>query len=315
MGVVSTIDIKNKRNNRGVIMKNKALSFLSLIISFLLVFSILSPVFVFADSTNASSYDKKISFSDNSGSITSGNIGTLMGGDAKGYKNGNIEYSTNGELSIIIKGEKKPVLKVSQTEIEINSSVFKNYSNNKDLTKAMRLFVDALSKTEANPDVKQEIMQNIQDADTSISSVMLPLIFESTKGDMYQAYKITSPFLELLSIVLGVGAVILILLLLFSTVMDLAYIGLPVWREAQQNKNGNNGKNPFGVSYEALTTVKEIEKGLGGGDGGYRNAYLLYFRRRALTYIILAICIMYLICGGLSGIIGFVLSLVSGITG
>ena len=70
-----------------------------------------------------------------------------------------------------------------------------------------------------------------------------------------------------------------------------------------------------GVSFEALRTVEDVEKGVSGGDGEYRNAYLLYFKRRALTYIILAICIMYLICGGISGIIGFVLSLTTGITG
>lgn len=307
MGVVSTIDIKNKRNNRGVIMKNKALGFLSLLISFLLVFSILSPVSVFA------ALDKQIMFSDSN--ITPANLLGQLGDKNTDYVSGNVTFKTNGELIVTDKGTPITLLKLDSGKIMVDATAFKNNSKNDDVTKAMKIFVDALSKVDANPDTVQQIMADIQEVDSSISTIMLPLIFQSTKGDMYQAYKITSPFLDLLSIILGVGAVILILLLLFSTVMDLAYIGLPVWREAQQSKNGNNGKNPFGVSYEALTTVKEVEKGLGGGDGGYRNAYLLYFRRRALTYIILAICIMYLICGGLSGIIGFVLSLVSGITG
>lgn len=303
-------------------MKNKFINIFGIILSFILLLSFISPISVFADDPVVSSYDKydkTVSFNDNTKTITASNLLVQMRGKSGtgDYENGNVTFDTSGTLSMVIKGETINILQVPTAggEIKINSLAFKNYSSNKELTKAMKIFVDALSKTEANPDVKQQIMADMQDIDSSVSSIMLPLIFQSTKGDMYQAYKITSPFLNLLSIVLGVGAVILILLLLFSTVMDLAYIGLPVWREAQQSKNGNNGKNPFGVSYEALTTVKEVEKGLGGGDGGYRNAYLLYFRRRALTYIILAICIMYLICGGLSGIIGFVLSLVSGITG
>lgn len=298
-------------------MKNKFINIFGIILSFILLLSFILPISVFADDPVADFYDKSVFFNDNTSTITATNLLKQMRGESGtgDYENGNVTFDTNGKLSMVIKGETINILQVSTNEIKINSLAFKNYSSNKELTKAMKIFVDALSKTDANADVKQQIMADMQDIDSSVSSIMLPLIFQSTKGDMYQAYKITSPFLNLLSIVLGVGAVILILLLLFSTVMDLAYIGLPVWREAQQSKNGNSNKNPFGVSYEALTTVKEVEKGLGGGDGGYRNAYLLYFRRRALTYIILAICIMYLICGGLSGIIGFVLSLVSGITG
>jgi hypothetical protein len=139
---------------------------------------------------------------------------------------------------------------------------------------------------------------------------MLQVTFNAMEADLWKAYQIMEPFIGLINVVLGVGCVLLILLLMFSTVMDLAYIGLPVWRETQDSKGK---KNPFGVCYEALRTVQEVEKGL--GDGGYKNAYLLYFKRRALTYIILAICIMYLICGGLSGLISFVLGLVGGITG
>lgn len=227
-----------------------------------------------------------------------------MGVDTDSYSDG---------LYIKIKGTPTQIMEVEGTQLSINKTQWSK-ANKKDVNKAMRAFIDHLDTQGFSDDAMQSFMSNVQSSDNSVSSVMLPLIFEKTQGDMYQAYKITSPFLDILSVVLGVGAVILILLLLFSTVMDLAYIGLPVWREAQAGKDGGK-KNPFGVSYEAILTVEEVEKGIGGGDAGYKNAYLLYFKRRALTYIILAICIMYLICGGLSGIISFVLTLVSGITG
>ena len=227
-----------------------------------------------------------------------------MGVDTDSYSDG---------LYIKIKGTPTQIMEVEGTQLSINKTQWSK-ANKKDVNKAMRAFIDHLDTQGFSDDAMQSFMSNVQSSDNSVSSVMLPLIFEKTQGDMYQAYKITSPFLDILSVVLGVGAVILILLLLFSTVMDLAYIGLPVWRESQAGKDGGK-KNPFGVSYEAILTVEEVEKGIGGGDAGYKNAYLLYFKRRALTYIILAICIMYLICGGLSGIISFVLTLVSGITG
>lgn len=291
----------------------KGFSFVGLFLTIIMMVSLMMPTFVFAGGSSPSANTgRTITFTDDN--ITGDSIiKALTGNDTdKSIERGNVTL-TKEALIVKNKGVDEKLLEIQKGSITVYPSAFKSCKDS-DVSKAMKLFVDGLTNSGGNPDTIQQIMRDIQDTDTSVSAVMLPLIFQSTKGDMYQAYKITSPFLNILSIVLGVGAVILILLLLFSTVMDLAYIGLPVWREAQQGKDGGK-KHPFGVSYEALTTVTEVEKGLGGGDGSYRNAYILYFRRRALTYIILAICIMYLICGGLSGIIGFVLSLVSGITG
>ena len=227
--------------------------------------------------------------------------------------------ANTGILTVTHKGDDFELLQLipatggSKASIVVNLTAFEKCNQDK-VTKAMRTFTDQLTNSGGSPETINQIMQDIQDTDSSVSKIMLPLIFEATKGDMYQAYKITSPFLNILSIVMGVGAVLVIVLLLFSTVMDLVYIGLPVWRNAQNEKGK---KNPFGVSYDAMRTVEEVEGNMGGGSNGgeYKNAYIVYLKRRVLTYIILAICIMYLIAGGLSGIISFVLQLVSGITG
>ena len=291
-----------------MVKNQKGLRVFGLIIALFLIISVVVPISVFAaDEENF----KTVTFTDSK--ITADSLATQMGAKDGVYKNGNVSYKA-GVLTVTTKGEPYNILKVSDGKVQIDPVAFKE-AKQKDVTKAMRIFTDAISGVGANSDTVQQIMGDLQETDSGVSSVMLPLIFESTKGDMYTAYKITSPFLNVLSIVIGIGAVCLILFLIFSTVMDLAYIGLPIWRNVQADKAQGKGKNPFGVSYEAMTTVNEIEKGLAGGDGGYKNAYLLYFQRRVITYIVLAICIMYLIGGGLSGIIGFVLSLVGGITG
>ncbi len=290
---------------------NISKKFVSAFLALFTIFTLAMPVMVSAAVDPAGFNSRTISFVDSG--VTGDNLLVAMGAAAgTDYKKGNVSFK-GGTLTVTTKGVVYDLLTVKDgTDIYVDINSFKK-AKKSDVSAAMELFVKALNDVAMDPDTAHQIMNDIQDVDSSVSSIMLPLIFASTKGDMFAAYKIMAPFLDVLSIVLGVGAVILILILLFSTVMDLAYIGLPVWREAQEGKN--NGKHPFGVSYEALRTVQEVEKGIGGGDGEYRNAYLLYFKRRALTYIILAICIMYLICGGLSGIIGFVLQLVSGITG
>lgn len=296
---------------------NKTKRIFGLFLLIMMISSLMITVFAAGVTINQSTA-KKVGYSD--GSITAENIMGQLSGDKNqsSWSHGNITFTkSTGILSVNTQGEEYQLLQVSSSgnskAIYIEPKAFKN-AKNTDVITAMEKFTEAMTDCGGNPDTVQQIMSDIQDVDSSVSSVMLPLIINSSKGNMYKAYLIAKPFLDVLSVVLGVGAVILILLLLFSTVMDLAYIGLPVWREAQAGKDGGK-KHPFGVSYEALRTVDDVEKGIGGGDGEYRNSYLLYFRRRALTYIILAICIMYLICGGLSGVIAFVLNLVSGITG
>lgn len=284
-----------------MVINQKCSRVLSILLALFLILSVITPVSVFAD--YGEHYEK----------IATGNADSDVGNaiafanKKAGFAKSENEDATD-KLYVKVKGNPEVLAVHKEGTFEIDKDVW-NDAKKDDVSKVMQLFVNNLSEN-GDVDAVNEFMGYFQEADSSISQIMLTMSFGTTKADLYQAYKIMKPFLDILNVILGIGCVLLILLLLFSTVMDLAYIGLPVWREAQ-SKDGK--KNPFGVSFEALKTVEEIEKGLGGGDSGYRNAYLLYFKRRALTYIILAICVMYLICGGISGLIGFVLNLVGGI--
>lgn len=205
---------------------------------------------------------------------------------------------------------KEKLLTYKSGSLEFSPEAFKN-ANNKKAKAAMTVFINELKDSAVDLDMQQEIMSTIQESDNDVAAVMIPLIFDESKADLYTAYKWLYPFLSIVRILFGIGAIGIIFLLVGSTIIDLVYIGLPVWRE-QQAENGKS-KNPFGVSYEAIKTVKEIE--LSTTEGNYQNAYLLYFKRRALTYIVLAICLLYLIVGELGGLISWILSLASGVVG
>lgn len=177
----------------------------------------------------------------------------------------------------------------------------------KEVKKAMTAFIDSLKDSSISADTQQDIMTQIQESDSDVAALMLPLIFDNTKADLFTAYKWLYPFMSVVRVIFGLGAVVLILLVIASTILDLAYIGLPMWRENTTEKN--KGKKPFGVSYEALSTVIKVESNL----GEYQNAYLIYFKCRAITYIALSIAILYLVAGELGGLISWVLNLASGI--
>lgn len=184
-------------------------------------------------------------------------------------------------------------------------------ADTKSKAKALDKFSDAITNSKVSTTGRQNIAGKLLEGSSESNEYLLGLALNSTSADLFTALKWLSPILEFMRILIGVGAIVIIMLLVASTVMDCVYIGLPMWREQQANKDGGGGK-PFGVSMEALSTVKEIESNIEGGQ--YKNAYLLYFRRRALTYIILAICILYLIVGELGGLIQGLLNMVSGFT-
>lgn len=190
---------------------------------------------------------------------------------------------------------------------------YDNYENaDKDArVNALKYFSNALKDADVSTTCRQNIADCLQDGSSEVNNQLIGLAMDSTTADIFTALKWLSPILQFMRIIIGVGAIVIVILLIASTVMDCVYIGLPMWREQQANKDGGNGK-PFGVSMEALSTVKEVESNIEGGK--YKNAYLVYFRRRALTYIILAICILYLIAGELGGLIQGLLNMVSGFT-
>lgn len=295
-------------------MVNKSHRVLTLFLAIFMMFSLISPMSVFAVTgmkTTGSNVEKIAR-----GSLSEPTIKSAMGkANARAGQTNDQAYAKEdggaSALVVEIEGLEYEFMTVVGDTVYVDKKVWKD-AGNATIADVYQEFVDALIEVEADPDAVQSFMDSFGAADSSLGTTMLLITFNAVQPDLYKAYKIMEPFLNILNVVLGIGCVVLILILMGSTVMDLAYIGLPVWRETQDAKGK---KNPFGVSYEALRTVQEVEKGLGGGDGEYRNAYMLYFKRRALTYIVLALCIMYLICGGLTGVIGFVLSLVGGITG
>lgn len=199
---------------------------------------------------------------------------------------------------------------ISANKFEFYQDAFKK-SNQKQAKNALKAFINELKDSSLTLDTQQDIMTQIQESDSDVAAIMIPMIFDESKADLFTAYKWLYPLLSILRVVFGIGSILIILLLFGSTIMDLVYIGLPVWRESQSEKSGS--KNPFGVSYEAMKTVKEVEKNL--GEGSYQNAYVLYFKRRALTYVMLAICLLYLIVGEIGGLVTWVLNLAGGIVG
>lgn len=184
----------------------------------------------------------------------------------------------------------------------------------KSRKRVMKELVTALQTSGMEDQHQQVVIDSLSAKDSNVSRLMIPLVMDSTNADLFTALKWLGPLLPIVRVLFGVGAIVIVLLLVASTIVDLCFIGLPVMRESMNDKSEGSGKKiPF-VSSDAVSVVQDTESSK-DSSGGYKNAFLTYFIRRSVTYIILSICLLYLVLGELSGLISWLLSLGDGIVG
>lgn len=280
----------------GVKMKRRWL------LGFLIVFvlTVLNTTFVFAaEFDETSSYVITIS----GGQITSKEF-------EYAFKTANLAFGIDRSDGLIVpyKNNDNVVAIEKGGVLYIDKNIWNNISKNQ-LAKSMHFFMSGLEAQEntTNKEAIITFMKDTQTVDEDVGRIVFLAIYSEFKADMTTTYNITKPAFGIVNIVFGVGAIILIVILLTSTVLDLAYIGLPIWREFDIT---NGGKPNVLISYDAVFVVKEKEKYF----DNYTNVYLNYLLKRSWSYIVLAVCITYLIAGGFSDILSFILSLVSGFT-
>lgn len=160
--------------------------------------------------------------------------------------------------------------------------------------------------SKATNQISDMLAETADGATVDMEMLLLVQVFDETKGDMVGGMAVIAPFLPYVNIVIGVIAILLVSLLVLSTLIDLACIGLPAVREAMLNKasdgSGDSAKKPKAVTYAAWATINDVEGNGSDNKGSGKNAYLTYFKKRLFDYIILGICLSFLVFGGFSGI-------------
>ena len=205
----------------------------------------------------------------------------------------------------------KPLVDYTSTGTAvINIDSFK-YSTDSSRRMALQNYVEDLQASGMSEQGQQAIINSMQDGNSQIKAQLIPILMSSTSADIYTAMKWAEPFMPIVRILLGFGAIIVTILLVLSTVFDLVFIGLPLARESVMNNDNGKGKPSF-ISADAYSVIKETESST-DSSGGYKNAYIVYFKRRAITYVILSVCLLYLVAGEMSVLISWLMGLAEGI--
>lgn len=247
-----------------------------------------------SSSNTASDSSLKLSVTDTAKADEAFKDGT--GIDGLTYSGGTLSWDGGMALSDKTEGEQRKQV----------DTFFKRANNAGFSSEATNGITDLLSETDGAATVNMSIL-------------LVNHIFSETKGDVVGGMRILDGFLPYINTIIGIGAILLISLLVLSTVIDLACIGLPAVRDAildsgNKDGGGGSGKKPKAITYAAWATINEVEGGDGGSSkGSGKNAYLVYLKKRIFDYIILGITIAFLIIGGFSGVVEIFMEIGNGL--
>lgn len=149
---------------------------------------------------------------------------------------------------------------------------------------------------------RQVIFTNLKEMDNNYVQTQVAYLLNESSGSIHEATLLLKPVLNVVSLVLGFVAIIMTMGILIMTIVDLACMSIPFFSIKA------DGKKPKFMSADAFKAMKQSED----GDG---NVYWLYFKRRFITYIVLVICIIFLVTGNLGGLFLNIADLFSGVTG
>ena len=195
--------------------------------------------------------------------------------------------------------------------------------SNDEQKKQMKKFVKKVQEANLSADATSRLNDLLSNVDGDCENVDMSILLavyalDQTKGDLVGGMNIIEGFLPYINLIIGVIAILLMSLLVLSTVIDLACIGLPAVRDMMlenASKDGNGGgggaSKPKAITYSAWATINEVEGGE-GGQGSGKNAYWIYFKKRVFDYVILGICVSFLVLGGFSSFVSAFLEIGQG---
>ena len=137
-------------------------------------------------------------------------------------------------------------------------------------------------------------------------------------ADTAGATALLSGFAPIISLVVGVIVVLVTMGMTLFTAFDIAYIAFPVFRnkceEQKMNGTGYNVKKDSSgnVSLRFVTDDAQYAVSEGTIENG-KSPWGIYFRKRIMSYVLLAIVLFILLTGNISMITNIAVNIVSGI--
>lgn len=205
--------------------------------------------------------------------------------------------NVNGLVQSINEATEDNILSYDQSQglVKFNNIAYSKYSL-KTKNRFMDTALGAVKSSSINTKDKNKLFNFIADQDTTTSTALRTLKTDA-QADIASAAAWYKPFSGPISTVLGVIALLTLLSLGITSVIDIAYLVVPVFRMFLDKDD--TGKRPRFVSQEAYGAMQESE------NDSKKDYMLIYLRRRALVMFIVGLAVLYLITGSIFELVGF----------
>lgn len=191
-------------------------------------------------------------------------------------------------------------------------------STDKEQKAKIKNFMSATIAAGISTDGTTTIMDVLNaDENIDMSVYLVPYMFDELRGDVIGGAKVISPIIPVINVVIGIGAIVVLALLVLHSVYDLLIIVVPFLRtKISTGKDGESkSQRPAYVSEAAWSAIVASESAITGDGSGYKSALWVYFKRRLPEYIVIVVIIAFLLLGGFSNLIQALLNLGSSYTG
>lgn len=170
--------------------------------------------------------------------------------------------------------------------------------------KVMGICLNGVQNSGISASNRAKIYNFIADSDSAISSLVRQLSNDVT-ADFAHAYASFKPFTGVLGWILGIATFAIFTLLGLSIVIDISYIVIPPiqWLLLRTVES----KKPPLISAEAWNAVKESES-----KNMNKTPLSSYFKLKVKEFIVLGVCLLYLVSGQLYILVGYIVDYFQG---
>ena len=156
--------------------------------------------------------------------------------------------------------------------------------------KFMQTALKMVAESQLDARTKNKMYHFIEQQDDKITA-SINFLEQNVNSDFVTAKNMLLPFTGPVSTALGVLSLVIFIMLTLSSAIDIAWLTIPIVRIFfKEDKNGK----PLMITKEAYSSEVDSNR-----SDWYKSALTLYLQRRGKVFIVMGVCLIYLVSGQL----------------
>lgn len=179
----------------------------------------------------------------------------------------------------------------------LNKSALSTLSK-KDQKALLKKFIKSVETSDLTGDSKRRVYNALRSDVDKALVVALPVVMDDMTPDVSKGLLYFSAFHSPVSTALGVGILVLLCVFVFRVLIDLIILSSSSIAGYGIEYTERKGRRPVFMSSVVYSVLEETYR-----DEKYKNAFLLYAKEQGKIFIIMLLCISYLLSGKIADLV------------